>query len=188
MFWNNFIFCELRIWLKSMFFLEFLFLSLSRHLLLFKFHQVSLMHQEVRWIHDLLILHIFLSKAHLSRNLPFSFIGKIRWVWCNLRFETQLIFLFLLLNALLEFQLSLVKLQSIQIVDIKNTLDLLDLDCPYTQLSLTIFESKLSIIGNFICSGSLMLGASAFKIRLVSRICMSIQLRYIYDSFWINQS
>ena len=188
MFWNNFIFGELRIWLKSMFFLEFLFLSLPRHLLLFKFHQVSLMHKEVGWIHDLLILHVFLSKAHLSCNLPFSFIGKIRWVRCNLRLETQLIFLLLLLNALLEFKLSLVKLQSIQVVDIKNTLDLLDFDCPYTQLSLTVFESKLSIIGNIISRSSLMLGASAFKIRLVSRTSMSIQLRHIYDSFRINQS
>ena len=35
------------------------------------------MHEEVRRIHNLLIFHILILEAHLSRYLPLPFVGKV---------------------------------------------------------------------------------------------------------------
>lgn len=164
MFWYDFVLCELGVRLKRMLFLELLFLCLPCHLLLFVLHQVALMHEEVRRIHDLFIIHVLLLEAHLSRNLPFPFVGEVCRVRCNLRLEAQFTLLLLLLNALLELELPLVELQSVQIVHIEQTLQFLYLGCSDAELAAVVLETNLAKVRHFFSCGALMLAAVAFQV------------------------
>ena len=105
--------------------LELLLLGLLGHSLLFVLHYVSLVDQEVGWVHDLLVDHVLLLETHLLGDLPLSLICQPSRVLRNLWLEAQLAFFFLLLNGLLEFELLLVELQSVQVVHVEHALDLL---------------------------------------------------------------
>lgn len=75
---NYFAFRQLSVRFKCVLLLEFFFLSSLGNLFFFVLHQVTLVHEEVCRVHDLLCLHLILFNTHLFRNLFLSFLGKIR--------------------------------------------------------------------------------------------------------------
>lgn len=76
MLWNNFAFCQLSVWFKCVLLPEFFLLSSLGNLFFFVLHQVTLVHEEVCGVHDLLC-HVLLFNTHLFRNLFLSLLGKI---------------------------------------------------------------------------------------------------------------
>ena len=85
---DHLVLCQLGIWLKRVLFFKLLLLGLFSHLLLLVLHNVALVYEEISWVHDLLVNHVFFLQSHLASNLSLSLVGEpsrvLGYLWLEL--------------------------------------------------------------------------------------------------------